>query len=115
VHIHACLAVGQCGNVECRPGLDYRGIERGLDLYPGCASIWRAPDTACIRASIDDIRVKRVQLDVADAARRAIRNGVSELRGLIPRVAQAWIRPAIMDKRPCRATVGRLIQTPLRR
>ena len=71
VDVHAGVAVGQPGHVEGRAGRGARRVERWLDLRPGRAAVGRTPDAAGVRSGVHDLRVDRVELGVAYAARRA--------------------------------------------
>ena len=81
-----------------------------MDLRPRRAGVGGLPDAAGVRARVDDVGVERIEDDAADAARRAGR-AVRRLGRVAG--AHAGGRGAVVDERPRRTAVGRLVQAPL--
>ena len=113
VDVHPRLAVRKGRHGHRCSRLDHRGVDRGLDLSPRRPRIVRAPDAACVRGRIDNVRVRRVEDDLANTAGRAVRDCVEELVGPVRGIAEARVGPAVMDQCPRGAAVCRLVKPPL--
>ncbi len=110
VNVHARLTVRQRGHGDRGARLDHRRVDRRLDLRPRRTGVRRAPDAACVRRRVHDVRVGRIEHDVPDSARRAD-PGVCEFGRVAGAVGD--VGRAVVDERPRGAAVGRLVQAPL--
>src|SRR5439155_9119466 len=68
------------------------------------------PISARVRGRIDDVRVRRVESDLANTAGRTGRDRVRELSGSVPGITEARVRASVMDQRPRRAAVRGLVE-----